>query len=213
MDNLEEVVRRPKRYDYVDGTGDLFVALALLGTALADRLEALLPANAPRWEHAFALPVILLAVGAGWPLRNYIKKRWTWRRTGYVAYHCTDKRSLTAMAAATFIGGFAAVVLARMVILARQSHEMSLVAIGAVVLFAGTYAMWSYATTREHRWKWLIFLLMVVGLLVIELPAHGDLPRAGWQMWLFLGLAWLASAVGTLVSYIRHTQPSAAGAE
>ena len=67
--------------------------------------------------------------------------------------------------------------------------------------------------SKEHWWKWLLLLLMVLGVLTMALTVPENFNKLGWPVLLFIGLVWLGCGAGTLCSYIRHTQPPASQAE
>lgn len=215
VNDLQEVVNRPKRYENVDGTDEMFVGLMLLGFALADRLQALLPPGVPKWASGLIIPgALVLVFGAGYWLRGRVKRRWTWPRTGYVAYrHWRARGWWAAMAVAFILATLFVVVLVRLHAAGGPVARANLVEVGEAALWPALYGLKVVATGRQYPWKWLIFLLMVVGLLALGRTGHGDFLSVTWLVLIFLGVAWLGSAAGTLVSYIRHTQLPAAEAE
>jgi hypothetical protein len=202
--------QRPRRYKNVDGVGDMFFGLSFLGFALSMFLERLLPAGATSWAHgSFGLYAGLVpAVGLWLWLRWFIRRHWTWRRTGYVAYRRGPKWWVVVAASAP-IGALVCWVLA----LVWRHFGMGLSLAIMWALQPVTYALWILFTTREHLWKWLVFLIMALGLVGFGLAVQGDFERVAWQMFLFLGLMWTGSGVGTLFSYIRHTQPAESQAQ
>lgn len=201
-DEVEAYLERPKRYENVDGTPEMFVGLMFLGFALAIPLEGLLPKTSPRWAHLVTLLVIAEAVSLlGFPLRRFIKKRWTWRRTGYVAYR-RDARWWVVLAVSSLV----AAAIPLVVVLVKRHAGVTPSQAGQWAVVPAGYAFLIFFRSREHLWKWLLFLIMVAGLLALGLPVHGDYERVGWQLLLFLGLVWIGSGAGTLFSYIRHTQ-------
>lgn len=214
MEKLQEVVNRPKRYENIDGTGEMFFGLMFLVFGLSDRLEVLLPASGPKWQGApVVLGALALALGAGYWLRGLIRRRWTWSRTGYVARRREPGHQWAMVAASFIIASLLALAFARVGASGSPFAQMQLLGIGWTAVLAAPYLLWVFTTGREHPWRWLIFVLMVLGLLVIGLKAHGDYFRVLWLVMVFLGVAWLASGAGTLRSYIWHTQPPAAEAE
>lgn len=212
-DTLRTYTTRPKRYEDVDGTADIFFGLMLLGGALASGLEAFLPADSPRWVHGVVgYGVLIPALGLGFWLRKFIKRRWTWQRTGYVAYR-REARWWAGIAASIVIAVVLAAGAAWLLRSGGRHTGMSLSQAGLWVVFPAVYAFWIILTSREHPWKWLLLVFVLLGFLVIGLLVHGDYARVDWQVMSFFGLAWLGSGGGTLYSYIRHTEPPASEAE
>jgi hypothetical protein len=214
VDKLQEVLNRPERYRNIDGTVEMIVGLVLLGAALASRLEASLLPDSPRWARLLVLlGAITVAVAMGRGLQRIIHTRWTWPRTGYFAYRWWNGRRWTRKAALCVIALLLGAGLNRLDAVGSTLAQMPLRGIGDPVMLAAVYGLCIFLSSREHRWKWLIFLLMVLGLLVIGLTAHGDYPRVSWLVMIFLGVAWLVSGTASLRSYIRHTQAPSAEAE
>ncbi len=208
---------RPKRYDNIDGTGEMVFGLMALGFTLLGYLQAVLPEDS-MWRHGFAsmllfFAFILLMVGLMLWVPKTIKKRITWPRTGYVAYRRGGKSWWTAMVA---LAAFSAIIAAGFGCLMRfdRRHDwISLLWMGGVATYAAGYAFWIYRMERDHPWKWLVLLFMALGLLAITLIAPGDFVGLWRPMLLFVGLTWLGSGGATLYLYIRHTQPPALQAE
>ncbi len=199
---VDAYLERPKRYENVDGTGEIFFGLMFLGFAVAECLEGLLTTGSPRWMHLVALNAAMIpAFGLGLWLRRFVKKHWTWRRTGYVAYR-RGAGWWVALTASLLIAATASLVLG----LVEHHAGANLSRIGEWAVYPAVYALWVLFAGREHLWKWLVLLVMVLGLAVFGLRVHGDFARVGWQLLLFFGLVWIGSGLGTLFSYIRHTQ-------
>lgn len=206
MDKLQEVANRAERYRYVDGTAEMIVGLVLLAAALAFRLEASMPPDSPRWAHLLVdLGAFTAAIAVGRGLQRVINIHWTWPRTGYIAFRWWNKRRWTRKAVICITGLLLLAGLNRLDTQGSTLAQMHLRGIGGPVMLAAFYGLCILLRSRQQRWKWLILVLMVVGLLVIGLTAHGDYPRVRWLVWVFLGVAWLVSGTTTLRSYIRHT--------
>jgi uncharacterized membrane protein YhaH (DUF805 family) len=213
-DEIQDYADRPKRYDNIDGTGEMFMGLMLLGFALEGCLEAKLPENSSRWMHGLVIYGVMIPVLAfGYWIRRVIKKHITWPRTGYAAFPRDGKSWWIAMLAVFLVAIVLGLGLAFLTGFARRHHAMSLPGIVMLASFVVVYGFWIFRMGREYPWKWLVLLLMALGLLAIGLPVRGDYFQVGRQVALFVGLAWLGSGAGTLYSYIRHTQPPASEAE
>jgi len=223
-----------KLYDNIDGTGEMFMGMMMLGFSLLGYLQSILPKESI-WRTniflslLFMYGVLFLAVGPGYLIRRFIKRRITFPRTGYVALgvgpHHTGagggelrakvKRSYWAVMIIS--GGIAAAVAFGVVYLVgiQIRHVGSMprfVALGHVVYFGSWvlgYAFWIWRMGQEHRWKWLVLLFMALGLIMIGLYFPGNFIEVSRPVSLFVGMVWVFSGVATLCSYLRHTQPPA----
>jgi RsiW-degrading membrane proteinase PrsW (M82 family) len=217
-DELQNYMSRPKRYNNIDGTGEIGMGLMALCYGLLAYLQDVLPNNS-MWSHGSASMLLFLAgvlvmVGLILWVPKAIKKRITWPRTGYVAYRRGGKSWWTVIVATALIS---VVITAAVGWLSRfdRSHDwMSLIPrIGAIAIYVAGYGYFIYRWEKDHPWKWLVLLLMALGILALALTAPADLVEWWPLMLVFVGLAWLASGAATLYLYIRHTQPAAPEAE
>jgi len=199
-DSIQDYAKRPRRYENIDGSLEMFFGLFWLAAAVTSATEPMLSFDS-RWQnllfiYAIFLPVIALGHWGGKALKKYV----TYPRTGYVAYRAEAKRKGAGMIIAAVV---AAALAGALVLVKRQGLELmdvnaaDLFVVGSVV---ATYALFIFATSREHRWKWLVALIMAVGALAI-------VPWPFSMTALFFGCTWLASGAITLYLYIRRTQP------
>lgn len=208
-------MNRPKRYDNIDGTGEMFMGLMMLGFTLASYLEASLPVNSSRWMHLVVIYGVMIPVlGFGFWVRRVIKNHFTWPRTGYAAYPRVGGKSWwIGIVVALVISAVVAAGFAWLRLFARRHDAINLPRMGMLVALAAVYAVWVFRMGREHPWKWLVVIFMALGLVAIALIVPGDVDAWFRPVALFVGLVWLASGGATLYSYIRHTQPPAPEAE
>jgi hypothetical protein len=180
---LQDYMERPKRYNNIDGTGEMSVGLLLLGFALLRFLRSVLPEDSMLRRDPGDFLLLFGGLGAVlaliyWSTRA-IKKHITWPRTGYVAYRRSAKSRLTVMVAAAVFGfGFTC-----LMGFARRHDAMSLARMGYLAVMPAAYA---------------------IGLIV-----PGNIVELVRPVGLFLGLTYLASGAATLYLYIRHTHPPA----
>jgi hypothetical protein len=221
-----------KRYDNIDGTGEMLMGLMLLGFGLLGYLQTILPKDSIWRTNGFCSLLFMYAVligvlGPGYWVRSLIKRRLTFPRTGYVAlgvgaHH--DGGGIGGLGVkvkksywAVMVGGavIAAVIVAGLACLVAFERRhldamMWLVGVGYVGylgFWVLVYAFWIWRMGREHRWKWLMLLLMALGLFVIGLLGPGNFIEVARPVSLFVGLVWVISGVATLCSYLRHTRP------
>jgi hypothetical protein len=206
---LQDYMERPKRYNNIDGTGEMSVGLLLLGFALLRFLRSVLPEDSMLRRDPGDFLLLFGGLGAVlaliyWSTRA-IKKHITWPRTGYVAYRRSAKSRLTVMVAAAVFGfGFTC-----LMGFARRHDAMSLARMGYLAVMPAAYAIFLYRFDRECPWKWLVLLFTALGLLAIGLIVPGNIVELVRPVGLFLGLTYLASGAATLYLYIRHTHPPA----
>jgi hypothetical protein len=204
------------------------MGLMILGFALLGYLQTVLPKDSMWSTNGFAgllfmylVLVPVLALGY-WGVRA-IKKHLTWPRTGYVAYGVGGlpgkaKRAYWAGRVSVFVLSVViAAGLGGVVAFERKHHgAMGSAGVGYVLYLAfwvPLYAFWIRRMGKQHPWKWLMLLLMALGLLVIGLLGPGDVTQVARPVMSFVGLVWFISGAATLASYLRRTHVPAAGAE
>ena len=87
---LQNTLGRLKRYDNIDGTGEMFMGLMILGFSFLAFLQGNVPKNSI-WSQGLLnmllMEMVLIPVlGLGYWGARAIKKHITWPRTGYVAF-------------------------------------------------------------------------------------------------------------------------------
>jgi len=226
-----------KRYDNVDGTGEMFLGAMLLGIALLSYLQSILKDSI--WvTHGFARLIFMYAVlasvmGPAFLLRRISKRRFTFPRTGYVAlgmgaHHNAKgtthgrtrfKRSrriaIVAIMGSSIRFGVAMVCLIGFG--ARHLEAIPCLPILCDVAYLGMWVLgYGFLIARiggPHRWKWFLLLFMAVGLILIGILHTGSVLAMSRPVSLFVGLIWVTSGIGTFFSYLRHTHPPAAEIE
>lgn len=216
-DQLRDYLGRPKRYDNIDGTGEMSMGLMLIGFALAGFLPRILPEDS-MWRHGFLsmvemylilIPVWALIYWGGKALKQHV----TWPRTGYAVLPRSGKNWWTKLVVLGAISATAAVGFTCLRVLNVRNGGLDLARLGIITIWVPLYAFWLFRMGREHPWKWLVLIVMAMGLLVIDLVVPGDYAVLAPHVISFVGLTWLLSGVATLYLYLRHTQPAADGAE
>ena len=213
MNQLGDLLDRPRRYHNIDGVGELGGSAMCLGYALLLWLLMRSPADSVWHRISFFLFVaLMLLIVYG---TKAVKTRITYPRTGFVEYR--KPRHIQAIAAA--LGALTTLGLA---IAFRRHWDISALASLAGLAFAASY---SYNLARAVRWKWatggamaaasfvIVFLPAdVLGALGSESPAHPDRARLLGAILLSLmvyGTMLLISGGISLWLYLRHTQAPA----
>lgn len=208
MDQLGNLVARPRLYYNIDGLGEVGVGVMFLGTAFL----VWLPANSV-WHRIFWFILLGLALAIRHGIRA-IKLYMTYPRTGFVEYQRTRWRTsiIEALAGALIPIGF--------IIAVRYHWHMTSPFSLAGLSLAGAYA---YGVARAVRWKWAVASAIALGSIVIAfLPAdvlaalaheslltHPVRAKLGGTLVVSLmtyGLMLVISGGITLWLYLRHTQ-------
>ena len=157
MDQVGNILDRPKFYYNIDGLVELGGGVMCLGFALLLWLQILSPANSI-WHQiscfAFVGLVFLIHYGT-----KAIKTHITYPRTGFVEY----RRPMACQAIAGAVG---ALLTAGLCIVFRRHWDVAMPASLTGLVFAAAYA---YGFARAVRWKWVVVGAMAVASLVIAL--------------------------------------------
>jgi hypothetical protein len=173
---------------------------------------------------------VVMALGYG--VRSIIKRKLTFPRTGYVAGHSlwhllfarrpagaeavpgvpTRKGAwlvllpIGSLSAAIALGfGCWAVLEQRNLGETTWSWLAGMGQVGYLGFWVVLYGFWIWHMGREHRWKWLVLLLMALGLIVIGLIGRGGFLQRAQPVTVFVGMVWIVSGLITLLMYLRHT--------
>ena len=219
MDQVHQLLARPRAYYNIDGVGELGIGFMCLSYALLGWLQ--LHATKDSIWHQM-LP-FLLYVSVMVAIIHYgsraIKNRITYRRTGFVDYRARDQYwTPLAMGA-----GFSAIFSAVLYLAMRRHWELSRQAALVGLVLAASYI----PIARTLRWKWVVFSVIIAGSLAIAaLPPdvaaafanHTDLTPAiparaigaYWLTFVLYGSALLISGAISFWLYLRHTAKPAA---
>lgn len=225
-DELQDAALRLKRYDNIDGTGEMVMGLMLLGFGTLGMLRAALPEHS-WWNKGFnglllMYLVLIPFMGLGRWLQRIIKRRITWPRTGYVAFQ-SDKRVVLPLLLAIGLGAMVIGALLGLLIASAKVDQLATHAwrTGAttagrvfhVVFWPLLYAFWITRMGREQAWKWMVLIFMVLGLSVIVFVVPGNFFKMFGPVALYVGAIWFISGAATLALYVRYTWPPVEDAE
>ena len=213
MDQVGNLLDRPRLYFNIDGLGEVGGSVMCLGFALLLWLQMRSPADSV-WHRIsfFAFVGLMLLIRYG---TKAVKTRITYPRTGFVEY----RRQWSTSAIAAVLGALTTVGLA----VSFQRHwDISMLASLTGLVFAASYG---YHIDRAVRWKWVIAGTMAVASFVIaflpadvlgalgsESPAHPDRAKLLGTILLSLmvyGTMLLISGGISFWLYLRHTQAPA----
>ena len=168
MDQVESLLKRPKSYDNIDGTGELGSGFMLMGFALIMCLQAHTPEDSI-WHKMYVLFIWIALMSA---IIHYgtkaIKNHITYPRTGFVAYR-KQGRDLDGDPCVRPGGaGCAGLALA-----VRSHRDVSMPAFFIGLFFSAGYA---FSFARTVPWKWAVVLALLIGSVAIALFLEPDLP-------------------------------------
>ncbi|MFX1412068.1 MAG: hypothetical protein ACFFA6_17120 [Promethearchaeota archaeon] len=203
MHDIDKVMQRTRRYWYEDGlaeiaAGCLFVLIGLLFFFV----ESVVPPGPPR-AIASAIGLPALIVGASWVagrVVKVIKARFTYLRTGYIAYHRRPeghRRWITVGIGAAMI---------TLVVLLIATAPISLAWIPMLDgLIISAFLLYLGHTLGLVRFYILAFLSILLGAMA-SLGGLGD--TLGSAVYFGgMGVALIASGGLSLWAYLRQTQP------
>lgn len=214
MDQVGNLLDRPRLYSNIDGLVELGGGVLCLGYALLLWLLAHSSANSV-WHQIslFAFVGLMLVIHYG---TKAIKTHITYPRTGFVEYRKRRRTAIIAAALGALVSGGLAVAF-------RRHWDITTPAPLIGLVFAASYA---YNIARAVRWKWAVVWAMALGSLVIAfLPAdvlvalandssaaHADRAKLTGTILLSLmvyGTMLLISGGISFWLYLRHTQAPA----
>jgi hypothetical protein len=217
MNNLETTIReqqkRLKRYDNIDGTGEMFFGSMMLGFLLSTALSPLLPPHS-FWTGfpgiglvSMLAPVYAVLGLAGWGIK-IIKRSVTYRRTGYVLPLRDKKAVALGVVYALVLSAAVSAGLALLLKFGTRHNSVSLPRLLMLSVGVATYVFFTRVTTPEQQCKmWFAALMALVAVAA---------SFSGWTMEIFdpatmaaFGVIWIASGLITLRLFIRRTQPAA----
>jgi hypothetical protein len=215
---VADYLRRHKRYDNIDGTGEMFFGAMYLAFALDSYVSAALPQGTFYQKglgqfvvmYGILIPVFCLVAWGSKAIKRHI----TWPRTGYVApLKVTRSSSIARMVFVAALAAAAAGVFA-MVRWGRLPNGAMLQRIAWLAMAVACYAVAAHWLSKEHPWKFFVALFMAAGLAAYAI-ARPDGSNAEFfrPVMVFTGMVWMASGGATLYLYIRRTAPPAAGSE
>ena len=206
-DQINDYVKRPMRYENVDGLGDLFFGVLWAMLMLLTLFHSTAPSGSV-WHRntTFFVSAVALAVAY---LYGYtaLKRRITYPRTGYVKYRPNRITIRIAIAGLTAVAiAIAAVFLLRH--MASYPPNMVKMAFAS----AGWGLFYAFTTRMDSVWRWVVLL----ALLVIP-PAVTTLPMG--PLWsdtlpfVLQGLIFAISGLIALALYLRRSPAPEQGTE
>ena len=169
MNQVESLLKRPKAYYNIDGTGELGMGFMCLGYALLLWLQLHTPKDSI-WNTMY---VLFIWVGLMVAIIHFgtkaIKNHITYPRTGFVAYRTQNRiwPAIVAFAVSALVSAG----------LALAAHSLWHIVMPVFFIDLFLAACYAFGIARTVPWKCAVVLAQVIGSLVIAvLP--GDLTAA-----------------------------------
>ena len=227
---LQKIMLRPRRYETINGAGEIGWGMFLLCMALASYSSVVLPSS--MWRFRAGIGGLFMICGClAMPLCLWASKRYVTRpRVGYFAFRW-DKSRWIGLVVAVVVAAGVSVWMTRLMrpeiihMAQSQIHHSDSTSPGtmsraskmmlAVFMVSNSvmYLMINAVSIREHRWKWLLLILIALGPLGICRLVSGNYIEMFRPLGLFLGLVWFSSGAVTLFWFLRRHQPSATETE
>jgi hypothetical protein len=199
---VDDVILRTKRYWYVDGLNEILVGVVFLLLGLMYLINVL---TSPGVLSALVVGagqplIILLGIWLGGKMVRSLKERYTYPRTGYVAYSRPANRKRRWWVG--FLAGVvAALVTFGLIKLAPAGNRNWLVFMTAALAAIFIFYIGAQVGVRRFYLLAMIALALGAGLALMSLTE-------GYQFTVLLignGLAWILSGAITLVNYLNKT--------
>ncbi len=211
---IRDYMTRPKRYQNIDGTGELYVGVILGAFAAVLFIASRLPDDS-FWRHSAAGKLILFfgvlgaALGLGLWATCVIKKKVTFPRTGYAVQKISGKAAALRVSAGVISGAAVSAVMQFLFDASRRTGAVAVPRVVVFTVFTVSYALVIAFQFKKHPWKMAIVAILAAGLLALAAfaPAAGSQLQYMLPAMLITSAAWLISGAITLLVYIRRTHP------
>ena len=206
---INETIKRTKRYWYVDGFSEIGVGLLLIVIILFNHLAGMV--QQPVLQiilFVVGLPVLILLGSRGLSrVVVKLKEKYTYPRTGYVAYQGKTgsrrwKRVLLSGTLGLLVGALTSLLSGSLPIIYQQGF--------VTVMIACAYTYIGYSIGLK-RFYWIAGTTIALGLGLI-LSGMAEM-RFFLTFFIGQGLIWIISGVVALRQYFSSTQPPAEAGE
>jgi hypothetical protein len=173
MNEIETAIRerqkRLKRYDNIDGTGEMFLGCMLLGFLLAAVVQSRIPPHS-YWQGfpGMLLPMLLPVYGvlglAWWGVKT-IKNRITYRRTGYAVPRRDKKAVALGLVYTLSLSSALSAMFVLLIWIGKRHNAVSLSRLLMMSGYVAAYVFFTRKTAPEHKWKmWFAALMGLVSV-------------------------------------------------
>ncbi len=226
---IQKIMMRPRRYETINGVGEIGWGMFVLCMTLASYSTVVLPDSVWRWRTGISW-LLMLCGCLAMPFCLWASKRYvTQPRVGYVAFR--REKTFWIMIVVTLVVstgvsvGLVFLMRPEIAHLAQSqahysgaispgatspgtlSNTAKIVLVGMGPMNAILYLMMNAVSIKEHRWKWLLLIPILLAPLGICYFVPGNFIELSRPVMLSLGLVWSISGVITLCSFLHHHQP------
>jgi hypothetical protein len=229
---LQKIMMRPRQYTVTNGAGEIGWGTAWLFLALSSYVSVSLPASP--WRGRVGI-FFLLCGCVAMPICLWASKKFIIQpRIGYVAFR-RGKSWWIGMIIGMVVAAGVSIALSlwlipEMIHVAPSSayhaaaattvsvHDTpsrsdKLLIAGCGLMNAILYLMFNAVSIKEHRWKWVCFVMILVVPPIIGHLHPGNYLQMSPPVMLFQGSVYFLSGVITLIWFLRRHQPIAPEAE
>lgn len=203
-DSVAEYVKRPVRYNMIDGVDEMLIGFLFLALTLLMHVANVAPEGSIwRWKPLLLITNALLLI----PFflgRRLLKERITYRRTGYVKYRYSKTRSVIGGVVGFVVGVAVTVAIYRFWSVPERERYLILT---SSLLWTAFYAYFFVYKTQMYRiYRYVIVLLMAIGPWVVY-SVFRNVRDISTLSGAVLGACFLISGVITFLSYLYNTKP------
>jgi len=202
-DKIGQIMRKTYSYWWVDGMAEMGIGLFFGILAAYNYLIETLPLSATvSLLMAIAQPLVFLACWFGYGrLARWVKERFTYRRTGYVAYQPKNRKNRAVRALVGFVMGFGMALTVTFI-------GPEVLKIDSLVMVGGLLALVTLFLATWHGVNRLFVVAVtefVLGLWGSRLALEADLRSI--LLMACIGGVWFLSGLITFALYLARTKP------
>ncbi len=200
---LEDWLRRPQRYWYIDGLTEMAVGGVFVLVALTFLVPWLLPSQQGLVMGILQPLVVIVAVLGARPLVRYLKERITYPRTGRVNYRQPTPARRRWLIALTFLIALGLAALVTRIGATFGQRWLPMVSAFSIAFIAAL-------GVRLRLMRFLVLALYILGLGALITWLAPAEPLDALAFFGLTGLGWLASGGWALWHYLCQTHPPSA---
>lgn len=204
---INETIKRTKRYWYVDGFAEIAVGILLMILMLFNQAVSLVNQQiAQIILRVIALPALIILGGRAISrIVSRLKEKYTYPRTGYVSYQPKDRSQRWKRVLRSGIAGLLAGT-ATSLIIGNISQVYQYLFVALLICLAYVYVGYVIGLNRFYM-NATVTLAMAAALILLDVSQN-----TFFQVFFFgQGLIWVISGSITLCNYLQATQPPLEG--
>ena len=202
---IDDYVKRPTRYENIDGLGELFFGILWMALMFLTYFHSTaLSGSVWHRNSTFLVCLAALAIVFSSGLKA-LKRRITYRRTGYVKYRPHRTRFV--------IAGLTAVAIAIVTVsLLRHHAPYSSETVKMALAAAGWGLFYAFTTRMDAAWRWVVLVALLVAPPIATALPVGKF-WAGAFPFVLQGLIFAVSGAVALALYLQRNPLPEQGGE